>query len=1149
LSATPAQPAALPRLERLRGSDFRTLLIWLLLGAVGVGIACKYYFQAFPEASINFQITRSQALDQARQFIAQQGASVAGYESTMVFSVDDEAKTYLERTVGLQQANQLMSSQISVWYWEGRFFRPKQKEEFHVRISPAGQLVGFEHIVEEARPGASLDRAAAQAKAGNFLRARLGAGLDAYDFLPDEANSTERPSRRDWSFTWQRRGFRAPDNADGAPYQLHVGVQGADIGEYREFLKVPDAWKRGYARLRSSNDLLEDFALLPYMLLMSAAFWLIYDLARRGLLRWSQALWLGVFFAFLYFFMTMNDWPLTRSDYNTTSSYSAFVMEQVAIAAVLSIGQALLVSLAVAPGEVLYRASQPARVKLNIAWRLPGLRSKEFFTAGIIGISLAAIHIGYIVIFYILGRHIGVWAPQDINYDSSTTSILPWLSALTIGLYAAASEEFLFRMFAIPFVHRLTRSKFLAVVLPAFMWSFLHANYPQEPAYTRGIEIGLIGIVAGLVMLRWGILATLVWHYTVDASLGSFLLLRSASPYLRLSGALVSGAALLPLIYCGVMYLRRGGFEVREDILNSSDPISSESADEAQAAASTTERPATATRYESIPRKLAWLLIVCGVAGAMLLAFTRQPAIGDFARTSLDGWEAGARADAVLRQWHVEPARFHQTVIFLPNFDPATDEFLAQKVGINGANQIYEEKVPQVFWRVRYFRDLDPEEFVVLFRADGALHSVWHILPETAPGASLTKDAALALAQNWLQENKHMDFAEWRLADTRSETKPKRVDHMFVWEQIAPLAGGPAPVTAAYARVELRVQGDEISTYRTYIKLPEDWLRQREQATALSVLGSIWLYLFPIALGVFVLVVYLRNLKSSEASSIPWRKFAKWALWALLAFVVSEICGLPEAFNRYDTSIPLKAFFATLGIGWLLGTALFFSVIAFLFGLGWFLWTRAGRRDSLPSWLGMSPAYYRDALLIALFGGAAWLGFARLLSVVLQKVFGPGVASAAFEAFDSLFPAAQSVAGAVFSALLVSAIIAVVVGFVANYVRNRWLQILFILAVVLARMQESHSGAGFARNFILELGMLCFAWWGISRLVRFNLLAYFLLTITLVLVQEGVTLLKQPNAFLHVNGVAVLGACALLLIWPLIAWRGKTSSQSTVSTS
>ena len=97
-------------------------------------------------------------------------------------------------------------------------------------------------------------------------------------------------------------------------------------------------------------------------------------------------------------------------------------------------------------------------------------------------------------------------------------------------------------------------------MLPAFAWGFLHSNYPQEPPYIRGIEVGTIGIVAGWVMLRWGILATLIWHYTVDAFLTSLSLMRSQDLYTRISGGLVGFAAVIPVAVAGVLYLRRGAF-------------------------------------------------------------------------------------------------------------------------------------------------------------------------------------------------------------------------------------------------------------------------------------------------------------------------------------------------------------------------------------------------------------------------------------------------------------------------------------------------------------------------------------------------------------------------------------------------------------
>jgi membrane protease YdiL (CAAX protease family) len=203
----------------------------------------------------------------------------------------------------------------------------------------------------------------------------------------------------------------------------------------------------------------------------------------------------------------------------------------------------LMVTMVLPGGEPLYRSEEPARLRLFQALRLRGIRSKEFFCSSVVGISMAAAHMGFLVAFYIVASKFGAWAPQDLNYSDVVNTAFPWIAGVAIGVMAATSEEFLFRMFAIPFLEKMTGSRILAVILPAFFWSFLHSAYPQEPGYIRGIEVGLIGIVAGLVMLRWGIVATLIWHYTVDASLVGMLLIRSHNPYFKISGIVV-GLAL-----------------------------------------------------------------------------------------------------------------------------------------------------------------------------------------------------------------------------------------------------------------------------------------------------------------------------------------------------------------------------------------------------------------------------------------------------------------------------------------------------------------------------------------------------------------------------------------------------------------------------
>ena len=56
--------------ERLGPSDFRFLLICLVILGVTVWFSARYFYRAFPEASIDFKVTRNQSGDLARKRIS-----------------------------------------------------------------------------------------------------------------------------------------------------------------------------------------------------------------------------------------------------------------------------------------------------------------------------------------------------------------------------------------------------------------------------------------------------------------------------------------------------------------------------------------------------------------------------------------------------------------------------------------------------------------------------------------------------------------------------------------------------------------------------------------------------------------------------------------------------------------------------------------------------------------------------------------------------------------------------------------------------------------------------------------------------------------------------------------------------------------------
>ncbi|HEX4641893.1 MAG TPA: CPBP family intramembrane glutamic endopeptidase, partial [Candidatus Acidoferrales bacterium] len=742
--------------------------------------------------------------------------------------------------------------------------------------------------------------------------------LSLYDFREQEANPTERPARRDWTFSWERRGFLAKD----APYRLTVSLAGDRVDGYEEFLKVPEAWKLDYEHLRSSNNLLESVALIPYGFLVGGCLYVIISLGRRGILEWRTGLALGIFVTALYFVMTMNQWPLDRAEYDTNTPYSTFFFSHVGKAAELSLFSALLVVLAIVPGEPLYRSAQLDKLRIDAGIRLPGIRTKEFFTANVIGICMAAAHIGYITVFYVISRRLGAWAPQDLNYENMVSTYVPWVFPLTIGISAATSEEFLFRLFAIPFLQRAMKSRFLAVVLPAFFWGFLHSNYPQEPAYIRGLEVGLIGIVAGLVMLRWGIWATLIWHYTVDAFLVSTSLMRTHGAYLKISGALVGGAALIPLAIAAGSYISRGGFTADASLLNSARPLGGppmdlSGAERPQVAPESTAPVVAAATSSSATTAMSTralsILVACGVLGVALLAGVKRETIGDFVRFPINTRQAVERSDDVLQQIHVDPSAYHHAATITYTFDEYANEYLRRTIGIAAANRIYRDRVPSALWTVRYFRNLQNEEYMVVLTSDGSLHSLHHTVDESAPGANLSREEAQSRAEAFLRDRKGVNFADWNLVESRTDKKPARTDHLFEWEQKAALDGA-ADGQGAHIRMQLRVIGDDVSRYRIFIKIPETWRDAESRTTPAQTAQSFGtIAVAGIAL-VAALVVFFRNLKSPEVSRVPWRFLGKLSALVLLAGIAAFVNKMPQLFMSYTTAWPLATYYSILVI-------------------------------------------------------------------------------------------------------------------------------------------------------------------------------------------------------------------------------------------
>ena len=689
------------------------------------------------------------------------------------------------------------------------------------------------------------------------------------------------------------------------------------------------------------------------------------------------------------------------------------------------------------------------------------------------------------------------------------------------------------------------------------MWGFLHSNYPQEPAYTRGIEIGIIGVIAGLVMLRWGIMATLIWHYTVDASLVGLFLIRSNSLYFKISGAVVAAAAVAPLAFSGISYLMRGRFEPDEDLLNEAAPVPEVSAATVQAEAAAVHR----RRYDALAPAMLGVLALCFVVGGILIWKVKPTSIGDYLKLSIDAREARVRADDILRGHNINPATFIHTTQFADVTNPLANEFLRERSGVNFVNSVYAGQVPGALWRVRYFRDGQPEEYAVILKPDGSLHSLHHTVAEAAPGASLTKDEAVALGEKFLSDEKKIDLSAWSLVESSSDKKPKRTDHELVWQAKAPLDQSTSGTSSsgaaaagddhAYARLELRVVGDEVTNYRTYIKIPDEWSRQREELTISRMLLGITIpVLFFAGLGLTALIIFLKNLKSPDSRGIPWRRLSYWAFWGFGAYIAVFALGnrIPAFLAAYNTAIPFKTFLGTLAVGAILGGPFYFGLIVVVFGVAWFFARRAFSEEYFPAWTGMPATYYRDAFFIGIGGAGALIGLQTVIQAIAQHWPTPhrGAPAEFGSNFDAYIPAGAILGTSLLHSLLYMGFVALAATIVASILRPAWLKALIFFVATFATMPSNWgNGADYAKQWIAGTILLALLVLGVRYVMRFNIFGCFLIVGITSLASGAAELLGQPDRFYRLNGYGVVAALVLLLAWPLMNWRGAAGGENS----
>ncbi len=865
--------------------DFLYIAICITLLITSVIYLQNNFWKASPEHSIDFKINKDESRSIGEEFCKNLKIDLSEYHHGVAFDYDNQAKVFLEKEIGIEESHDYLNKEFHIFHWSNRWFIPLSREEIKVNITPEGKISLFEHIIPEEKKLPCLTINEARSLARLFLQNNFEINISNWEFI--EEKTDVKPNRVDFHFTYKQKNIEIYN----ATYRFKIVIQGNEIGKYTEYLHVPEQWKRDYNKLRSLNTTTSVTANIFYILiLISVLIVFLIHIMKKNLSLKIPLIFGGMTFILL-FVSTLNEIPIRQYYFDTNQSMSSFYMEIILKGVLSALMTGFLVTILTFAGESIFRKQNPGKISLSGIFSAKGIRTKNFFFSIIIGATLAVFFIAFQTFFYITARKFGAWSPADINYSHILNTAFPWIVIILAGFAPAVLEEFTFRLFAIPFFRKITGSKVIAIIFPAIVWGFLHANYPNQPFWIRGVEVGFIGILIAMVFLKFNILTVLVWHYTVDAIYSSLVLIKSGSGYHVISGIMAASIMVLPLFYNLYYYWKNKGFESSDSIKIIDDSEKSE------------EKPLITEplykkkiKYSSLSGKR--IKVGIGIITLSVIICTLPISkIGDFYKYPYKKSEIINTAKNYLITKGIDPENYKLSVKLNKNYKSDWGKYILEHTDIDELNSILARYLTKsVVWQCRFFIPTEKDEYLLnIHPMDNSVVSFFHLIEDQADRPSIDKKLAKLRVKKFLVKQ-NIDLEKYQLKEDFSKIRKKRTDHTFVYESNEQC---DANIGNARHRIEIIVKGDEIATYTNYYKLPESWLRKEEQKTFFDTIRLVLKIISMFSMGIYF-IIYLTSKYNFD--TFIWKKPVIIGSIITILLFLSDVLNFNSAQIYYNTS-------------------------------------------------------------------------------------------------------------------------------------------------------------------------------------------------------------------------------------------------------
>lgn len=441
-------------------------------------------------------VTQAEAVQKAEKFVNER-ESAASLQSLAMFQTDKMLSGYLQKNDLTAPYLKRFQERYPTEFYRIEVKHPRMNLFYYIDIHmQTGEVVSWNKQTKQTTTNPQTDQTIAQKYIQQFVP-------DANKF----AWIDPQPHHSPGTYVFQHQ----TDKIGSAPLQIAVAVRDGEVVSVQPQFAVPADHREWQNKQDTIAERMSTYSLISSLVLTLIA--IIFAVIYRREAYFGRGVVFSVVFLAIYMINNISMYPATKIALPAfTGDLEIAIILFVTCLLTLALAAELYFSFVV--GE---RWSREFGLELWPSWKDHNFGSYV----------LTSMRNGYLLCLLILGIQALLYLIAENGFDSWSVSdptmsmynmLWPALFPL-MAWVAGISEEAVYRLFGILLFKRLLRNTFLAVLIPSVIWALSHSTYPVYPAYTRLIEVTILGIIFGYAFLKYGLYTAIFAHVAMDSIL------------------------------------------------------------------------------------------------------------------------------------------------------------------------------------------------------------------------------------------------------------------------------------------------------------------------------------------------------------------------------------------------------------------------------------------------------------------------------------------------------------------------------------------------------------------------------------------------------------------------------------------------------